>query len=131
MERRLKPQFQFGKWTFPWASAAEGENPDQTASRILREQLGLEGAEPMLKEILHLFNGFPWKPQEKAQDFVLVYGAKGPSVVNPSQEISEARYLEPYGIIKDPDLHHFHRDIAQALGIGWKPVGIGLEKKTV
>ena len=128
MQRRLKPQYQYGKWTFPWASKDEGENADETATRILKEQLGVEGPRPILKEILHLDDGFPWKPEAAAKDFVLVYDAEGPGEVHPSPDLSEVKYLEPYEIIKDPDLHHFHRDIAQALGIGWKPLGISLDR---
>lgn len=127
MQRRIKPEYQFGKWTFPWASVAEGENPDQTASRILREQIGFQ-ASPRLKEVLHLHGGFPWKPEQGAKDYAFVYETEGPSEPRPSPDISEAPYMEPYEIIKDPDLHHFHRDIAGALGIGWKPLGISSER---
>ena len=125
MEKRLKPEFQMGKWTFPWASVEEGENPDEAAVRILSDQVHLEGTKPRLKTVLHLFNGFPWKPEQGAQDYGFVYEEVGAGEVKPSSDISEAKYRDPHDIIKDPDLHHFHRDIAQALGIGWKPLGIG------
>jgi|TARA_B100001971_G_C18232326_1_gene564729 ADP-ribose pyrophosphatase YjhB (NUDIX family) len=124
MEKRLKPDFQMGKWAFPWASVEEGENPDETATRILSEQLNLKGTKPRLKSVLHLTSGFPWKQENNAQDYVFAYEEVSAGEASPSNEISETKYRDPYDVIKDPDLHHFHRDIAQALGIGWKPLGI-------
>ncbi|MGI0091731.1 MAG: NUDIX domain-containing protein [Nitrososphaerales archaeon] len=104
LTKRLKPEFNKGKWTVPGVVIGYGEHPEAAAKRLVKEQLGSEPRNMKLVEI-QSFGDKHW-------DLCFVYEASIDGVGKVSEDIEHADYFDFAKL--PPEFKEDHREIIQA-----------------
>lgn len=113
LEKRLHPEYLRGKWSLPWDFPKYGEHPDDSADRIVKEQLGLKVTNIEQLFILSYTRAHEMIPTIPPHwDLCYVYRVEAEGEVRVDQKlISEAAY---YSLHRLPsELTLFHRYIVK------------------
>ena len=104
-----------GKWVLPASHLKFGENPEDAASRILREQLGVNGVKLTLSQVQSHLSGDPTNPDEAHWDICLIYEGKVKGEIPKPEWFSDLKFLKPKGLSVD-DFTRGHGEILKELG---------------
>ncbi len=77
--RRYSPEtllHEYGSWRFPSSYVKEGESPEETLARIIREQLELRSYEIMSSRLLSFYEPSRSFPGTMHWDYCFVYGVR-------------------------------------------------------
>jgi ADP-ribose pyrophosphatase YjhB (NUDIX family) len=105
-----------GKWMLPASHLKFGESPDESAQRILREQLLVEVQDLRLAGIQSHLSGEPADPENAHWDLCIIYNATVPEPSSVPEWFSELRYV-PVKNLRPSDFTRGHGDILERLGL--------------
>jgi ADP-ribose pyrophosphatase YjhB (NUDIX family) len=105
-----------GKWMLPASHLKFGESPDESAHRIIRDQLLVEAQGLKLAGIQSHLSGEPADLENNHWDLCLIYEAKIPEASSVPKWFSELRYI-PVKNLKPSDFTRGHGDILERLGL--------------
>ena len=107
LQKMRKPDWMVGRWALPWAPLLLGDEPEEVAKRIVREQLGMEKAKMKLLQVQsHI---------DQHWDIVIVYETKAPGKIRLGPDALEAQFF-PKLKLPLPEIDEFHRYVIEALG---------------
>ena len=104
------------KWMLPASHLIYGERPEDAATRILTEQVGLAKAKLKLSQVQSHLSQSPTDPEAAHWDICFVYeGQRGRKVRKPDW-FSELKFLKPR-TLKVDDFTRGHGDVLLELGM--------------
>jgi ADP-ribose pyrophosphatase YjhB (NUDIX family) len=77
---------EFGSWRFPSSYIREGESPDETLSRVIKDQLGLANFKVLSSKLLNFYEPSRRYPERMHWDYCFVYDV----------EINDIPVLKPW-----------------------------------
>ena len=105
-----------GKWMLPASHLKFGESPDESAQRIIRDQLLVEVQSLKLAGIQSHLSGEPADLENNHWDLCIVYKATVPEPSSLPKWFSELRYV-PVKSLRTSDFTRGHGDILARLGL--------------
>ncbi len=86
------------KWRFPSSYIMEGEHPDSTLERILKDQLGIERYSAGATSLLNFYEPSRRYPGQHHWDYCFVYHVQSEEMPPSSPWLAEARYFPAHEI---------------------------------
>lgn len=105
LAKRLRPESTAGKWVIPATIINFGEDPAAAASRVVKEQLGVEAKKVELIDMQSY--------GDKHWDICFVYAAAIPGVGAISSDIEKVAYFELESL--PPELRSDHKEVIDTL----------------
>ena len=104
------------KWLIPASHLLYGEKPEDAATRVLVEQVGLKKSKLNFLQVQSHLSQDPNDPEAAHWDICLVYGGRVPAKVERPEWFSELRFVKPREL-KSDDFTRGHGDVLKELGI--------------
>jgi len=105
LAKRLRPESTAGKWVLPAVVINYGEDPRAAASRVVKEQLGVESTKASLIDV-QSYGDRHW-------DICFVYRVDVPGIGSISGDIEKVEYFDLGGL--PPELRSDHREVIDML----------------
>ena len=104
-----------GKWMLPASHLKYGEKPDDAATRILTEQLGISGVKVALSQVQSHLSQDPNDPEAAHWDICFIYKGTVKGNVPKPEWFSELEFLKPSKLSAE-DFTRGHGDVLKELG---------------
>jgi ADP-ribose pyrophosphatase YjhB (NUDIX family) len=105
---------EYASWRLPAAYLKEGEHPDHTAMRILKQQLGLRKYEIRNSSTYSFHDPSTWYRGKRHWDICFVYDVKTSERVEHKPWYETLAWL-PVRSVRSQDLGSAHGDLARVL----------------
>jgi ADP-ribose pyrophosphatase YjhB (NUDIX family) len=105
-----------GKWILPASHLLYGEKPEDGATRVLAQQLGLPKTELKLVQAQSHLSQSPTDPDAAHWDICFIYEGQVPNEIRKPEWFSELKFLQPQGLKAD-DFTRGHGDVLLERGM--------------
>jgi ADP-ribose pyrophosphatase YjhB (NUDIX family) len=105
-----------GKWVIPASHLKYGEKPDDAATRVLNEELGVGNGKPRFRQVQSHLAVDPNDPEAAHWDICFVYEGTLKETVDPPEWFSELRFVKPQELLSG-DFARGHGDVLKEFGL--------------